>query len=60
MAIFDHLGITVDDVARSTEQFHPVMEAFRFSKYDSVGSVSWYWEGETELILISRARAGHR
>ncbi len=58
MAIFDHLGITVDDVARSTEQFHPVMEALGFTKYDSVGSVSWYREGETELILYPAREPG--
>lgn len=51
MAIFDHLGITVDDVARSTALFHPVMSALGFTKDESVGSGSWFREGETELIL---------
>lgn len=49
--VFDHLGITVADLARAIEQFHPVMDALGFMRYDEVGGVSWYREGEPELIL---------
>jgi catechol 2,3-dioxygenase-like lactoylglutathione lyase family enzyme len=58
MTVFDHLGITVDDVARSTAQFHPVMDALGFTKYDAAESVSWYREGETELILYPAREPG--
>ena len=52
MTVFDHLGITVDNVARSTEQFDPLMQALAFDRTDGDGSVSWYREGETEFILM--------
>lgn len=51
MNVFDHLGITVADLPRAKEQFHPVMEALGFKKYDEDGGVSWYRKGEPELIL---------
>lgn len=58
MAVFDHLGITVDDLARGIAQFDPVLVALGFTRYDAQGSVSWYREGETELILFPAREAG--
>ena len=52
MPIFDHLGITVDDVPRAAAQFDPVLAALGFSRLDVEGSVSWNRDGETELILM--------
>jgi len=61
MAIFDHLGITVDNLPRATEQFDVVLTALGFDRTDADGSVSWYREGEPELILFSSREAGaHR
>ena len=40
MPIFDHLGITVDDVPRATTQFDPVLAALGFARHDADGSVS--------------------
>ena len=52
MAIFDHLGITVRDLPRATAQFDAVMQALGFARTDADGSVSWWVEGEPELILF--------
>ncbi|PPL15018.1 VOC family protein [Microterricola pindariensis] len=58
MAIFDHLGITVDDVPRAVTQFDPVLTALGFARYDANGSVSWSLDGEPELILLPARDAG--
>ncbi|MCR2809427.1 MULTISPECIES: VOC family protein [unclassified Microbacterium] len=52
MPVFDHLGITVADLDRATEQFDPLLQALEFTRYDADGSVSWYREGDVELILF--------
>ena len=52
MAVFDHLGITIDDLAHSIAQFDPVMQALGFTREEADASVSWYRDGETELILF--------
>ncbi|WP_293698423.1 VOC family protein [uncultured Agrococcus sp.] len=52
MPVFDHLGITVNDLARSTAQFDAVMQALGFDREDADGSVAWWKEGESELILF--------
>ena len=57
MALFDHVGITVDDLSRSTGQFDPVMRALGCTRHDAVGSVSWYL-GEEELILFPAREVG--
>jgi len=49
--LFDHLGITVDDLPRSIAQFDPVMRALGCTRQDADESVSW-WKGEEELILF--------
>ena len=59
MPLFDHLGITVDDLARPTLQFDPVMRALGCIRQDADDSVSWY-KGEEELILFPAREAGSR
>lgn len=51
MPVFDHLGITVSDVDRSKGWFDPVMSALGFTRYDADETVSWWREGDVELIL---------
>ncbi|HET6673281.1 MAG TPA: VOC family protein [Agromyces sp.] len=51
MPLFDHLGISVDDLPRSIAQFDPVMQALGCTRQDADGSVSWH-KGEEELILF--------
>ncbi|WP_460775131.1 VOC family protein [Microbacterium sp. GXF7504] len=51
MPVFDHLGITVDDVARADAQFGPIMSALGFIRNEYNDTVSWDRDGETELIL---------
>ena len=58
MAVFDHLGITVVDLPRATAQFDPVMRALGFARRDANDSVSWWVEGEPELILFPPHDAG--
>jgi len=58
MAVFDHLGITVDDLERGIAQYDPIMQALGFTRFDADGSVSWHTEGETELILFPAREAG--
>lgn len=58
MLIFDHLGITVDDLPRAITQFDPVMTALGFSRHDADGSVSWQRDDEPELILFPARQAG--
>ncbi|KAA9107948.1 VOC family protein [Microbacterium rhizomatis] len=61
MPLFDHIGITVSDLARSVAQFDPVMSALGCTRQDADDSVSWY-RGEEELILFParEASAPHR
>lgn len=58
MLIFDHLGITVDDLPRAITQFDPVMSALGFSRHDADGSVSWQRDDEPELILFPARQTG--
>ena len=51
MSLFDHLGISVEDLPRSIAQFDPVMQALGCTRQDADNSVSWY-KGEEELILF--------
>lgn len=57
MAVFDHLGITIDDLPRSIAQFDPVLQALGFAREDGDDSVAWYREGEPELILFPAREA---
>lgn len=52
MAVFDHLGITIDNLSESIAQFHPVLDALGFTRQDADGSVAWQRDGEPELILF--------
>jgi catechol 2,3-dioxygenase-like lactoylglutathione lyase family enzyme len=56
MSLFDHLGISVEDLPRSIAQFDPVMQALGCSRQDADGSVSWN-RGEEELILFPAREA---
>ena len=58
MPVFDHLGITVEDVPRGVAQFDPIMRALGYAREDGDGSVSWAKDGETELILLPPREAG--
>ncbi len=58
MTVFDHLGITIDDLPRSIAQFDPVLEALGFARHDADGSVSWQRDEEPELILFPARDAG--
>ncbi|GGH43298.1 VOC family protein [Microbacterium album] len=58
MPVFDHLGITVDDVPRATAEFDPLLRELGFSRQDADGSVAWWKDGETELILMPAREPG--
>jgi len=58
MPIFDHLGITVEDLPRGIAQFDPVMQALGFERTDADNSVAWYRDDETELILFPARESG--
>ncbi|PJJ71537.1 hypothetical protein CLV46_1086 [Diaminobutyricimonas aerilata] len=47
MPVFDHLGVSVDDLARGIAQFHPVLHALGIERHDAEGSVSWQRDDET-------------
>jgi catechol 2,3-dioxygenase-like lactoylglutathione lyase family enzyme len=53
MPLFDHLGITVENLPRAIAQFDPVLQALGLDRFDADESVSWYREGEVEFILFS-------
>ena len=57
MPLFDHIGITVDDLPRSIAQFDPVMQALGCTRQDADSGVSWSL-GEEELILFPAREAG--
>jgi catechol 2,3-dioxygenase-like lactoylglutathione lyase family enzyme len=57
MSLFDHLGISVEDLPRSIAQFDPVMLALGCTRQDADGSVSWS-KGEEELILFPTRESG--
>jgi catechol 2,3-dioxygenase-like lactoylglutathione lyase family enzyme len=56
-SLFDHIGITVDDLPRSIAQFDPVMQARGSTRQDADNGVSWYL-GEEELILFAAREPG--
>lgn len=58
MPVFDHLGITVDDVPRGIAQFDPILRALGFERHDSDTSASWWKDGETEFILMPPREEG--
>ncbi|WP_419817358.1 VOC family protein [Glaciibacter flavus] len=58
MPLLDHLGITVDDLPRGIAQFDPIMQALGCERTDAESSVSWWREGESELILFPARETG--
>ena len=54
MALVDHLGITVADLARGRAQFHPVLMAlgYEFGTEDE-GGISWHHGDDTEIIIFA-------
>jgi catechol 2,3-dioxygenase-like lactoylglutathione lyase family enzyme len=58
MTVFDHLGITIEDLPRAIAQFDPVMQALGFSRQDADGSVAWQRDNEPELILFPAREPG--
>jgi catechol 2,3-dioxygenase-like lactoylglutathione lyase family enzyme len=57
MSLFDHIGISVDDLPRSIARFDPVMQALGCTRQDADNGVSWY-RGEEELILFPAREPG--
>lgn len=54
MALLDHLGITVEDLARGKAQYHPILEALGYTcGFDDGTSVSWQRGDDTEFILYA-------
>ena len=57
MRLFDHIGLSVEDLPRSIAQFDPLMVALGCTRQDADGSVSWSL-GEDELILFPTREPG--
>lgn len=52
MASLDHLGITVDDVLRTSDQFDPVLAALGYTRAHNTPDLAyWHRPGEPELLL---------
>ncbi|KQY98699.1 hypothetical protein ASD19_05595 [Microbacterium sp. Root53] len=58
MPVFDHLGITVDDVPHAIARFDPILQALGFERSDAENSASWWREGETEFIVMPAREPG--
>lgn len=55
MALLDHLGISVLDLERARQQFHPVLEALGYTLgAEAPHGISWDNGDETELIIFQR------
>lgn len=53
MALLDHLGISVLDVERGKQQFHPVLEALGYTLgVEAPHGISWDNGDETEVIIF--------
>lgn len=57
MLLFDHLGLSVEDLPRSIAQFDPVMQALGCERSDADDAVAWS-KGEEELILFPAREPG--
>ena len=53
MPLFDHLGLTVEDLDRAFAQWNPVLTALGCTPEDGEmeGGIAWWREDDTELIL---------
>ncbi|WP_407358568.1 VOC family protein [Microbacterium sp. LTA6] len=59
MALLDHLGITVDDIDRGREQFHPVLEALGYVYgVEAEHGISWNRGDDTEIIIFAPREEG--
>ncbi|MEV4777318.1 VOC family protein [Microbacterium sp. LWH12-1.2] len=59
MALLDHLGITVDDIDRGREQFHPVLEALGYVRgVEAEHGISWNRGDDTEIIIFAPREEG--
>ncbi|WP_341975911.1 VOC family protein [Microbacterium sp. LWO13-1.2] len=59
MALLDHLGITVDDIDRGREQFHPVLEALGYvCGVEAEHGISWNRGDDTEIIIFAPREEG--
>ena len=59
MALLDHLGVTVDDLARGHAQFHPVLEALGYTYGgEAEQGMSWHCGDETEIIIFAPHEKG--
>ncbi|GAA2898814.1 VOC family protein [Microbacterium esteraromaticum] len=53
MALLDHLGISVLDIERARQQFHPVLTALGYSVgVEAEHGISWHNGDETEFIVF--------
>lgn len=56
MATFDHLGITVEDVPRASEQFNPVFEALGYVRSHNAEDLAYWKRDDEPEILLYPAR----
>lgn len=53
MALLDHLGVSVLDIERARQQFHPVLTALGYSLgVEAPNGISWDNGSETEIIIF--------
>ena len=59
MAFVDHLGVTVEDVARGRAQFHPVLTALGYEPgTEAENGFSWHRGDDTEIIIFAPQEEG--
>ena len=60
MPLFDHLGLTVEDLDRAFAQWNPVLTALGCTPEDGEmeGGIAWWRENDTELILYRAPEPG--
>lgn len=58
MSVFDHLGVTVEDLPRAIAQYAPLFDAMGYEREDADNGVSWYREGQPEFILFPPREPG--
>ena len=59
MATLDHLGITVDDVPRASDQLNPVLEALGYRRaHNAPDHAYWRQQGQPELLLYPAREQG--
>ncbi len=58
MPLFDHLCISVDDLARGIAEFDPILTALGCARQDLDTGASWYREGETEFGVYAAREDG--